>query len=147
MVRLLPLVWLVFVCGAAAVAAQPTPDDVAGSPSRVSLSRASIVATIRADLDRVRACYERELAVTSELSGRLIVQFIIQTDGTVIRAHILDNALTPAGEGADRVAGCIVDVVRSLRFEAPSGHGVVGVNYPFVLDSTEPDAGLAPSAH
>jgi hypothetical protein len=98
-----------------------------------SLSRESIRTTIGAALGRVGACYDANRG-TTELHGRVVVQFIILSDGTVQPPpHVLENALAPAGADADRVALCISLVVATLRFERPTGDGVVGVNYPFVL--------------
>jgi len=136
-------------CGAAAPReAAPTPAIEqaadAGAPTPTgTLSRQSIRVTIRTSLGDVRACYEHGLAGERNLAGRVIISFIIGADGTVATSQIMTNDLRPTGEIADGVSECIREVVSRLRFERPSGGGVVGVNYPFVLDAIDGEGSAA----
>jgi TonB family protein len=84
----------------------------------------------------VRFCYEQELAQRPDLAGRVTVSFIISATGSVQTASVMNTTLNNA-----RVESCVVAAVRRWTFPAPDGGGVVGVNYPFVLDSTGGDDG------
>jgi TonB family protein len=66
------------------------------------------------------------------LAGRVIVSFVIAPSGEVQSALL---GLSTIGYG--RLQRCIVEAVRRWTFPAPSGGGVVGVNYPFVLMPSE----------
>ncbi|MFO0681413.1 MAG: AgmX/PglI C-terminal domain-containing protein [Sandaracinus sp.] len=101
---------------------------------RGSLSREVIRRVIRRHINEVRFCYEQELAQRPDLAGRVTVSFIISATGAVQTASVMNTTLNNA-----RVEGCVVQAVRRWTFPAPDGGGVVGVNYPFVLDSTGGD--------
>ncbi len=96
-----------------------------------SLSREVIRRTIRRHVNEVRFCYEQELSQRPDLAGRVTVTFIISQTGAVMSSGVQSSTLSNS-----IVEGCIVQAVRRWTFPAPDGGGVVGVNYPFVLDST-----------
>jgi outer membrane biosynthesis protein TonB len=98
---------------------------------RGSLSREVIRRVIRRHINEVRFCYEQELGQRPDLAGRVTVSFIISATGAVQTAAVQSTTLSNA-----RVEACIVQSVRRWTFPAPDGGGVVGVNYPFVLDSS-----------
>lgn len=97
---------------------------------RGSLSREVIRRVIRRHINEVRFCYEQELNQRPDLSGRVLVSFIISPTGAVQSASVGSSTINNA-----RVESCITQAVRRWTFPAPDGGGVVGVNYPFVLDS------------
>ncbi len=99
---------------------------------RGSLSREVIRRVIRRHINEVRFCYEQELSARPDLAGRVTVSFIIAATGAVQTASVASSTLSNA-----RVEQCIVTAVRRWTFPAPDGGGIVGVNYPFVLDSSE----------
>lgn len=99
---------------------------------RGSLSREVIRRVIRRHINEVRFCYEQELTARPDLAGRVTVSFIIAATGAVQTASVASTTLSNA-----RVEQCIVTAVRRWTFPAPDGGGIVGVNYPFVLDSSE----------
>jgi TonB family protein len=101
-----------------------------GADVRGSLSRDVIRNVIRRHIDEVRSCYERELARTPTLAGRVTVSFIISATGAVQTAAISSTTMNDP-----TVEACLVHAVRRWVFPAPDGGGVVGVNYPFVFDS------------
>jgi len=95
-----------------------------------ALSAEVIRRTIRRHVNEVRFCYEQELGSRPDLAGRVTVSFIIGQSGAVQSSAMRDTTLNDA-----RVESCIVQAVHRWTFPAPDGGGVVGVNYPFVLDS------------
>ncbi|AKF03524.1 AgmX/PglI C-terminal domain-containing protein [Sandaracinus amylolyticus] len=97
-----------------------------------SLPRETIRRVIRAHIGEVRACYERTLARRPDARGRVVVSFIIAPDGAVQSAAVGEDDIGDAELGE-----CITGAVRTWVFPAPDGGGVVGINYPFVLDSQQ----------
>ncbi|HEY8428755.1 MAG TPA: AgmX/PglI C-terminal domain-containing protein [Sandaracinaceae bacterium] len=99
---------------------------------RGSLSREVIRRVIQRHINEIRFCYEQELNQRPDLEGRVLVSFIISSTGAVQSAGVGSSTINNA-----RVEGCIVQAVRRWTFPAPDGGGVVGVNYPFVLTSSQ----------
>ena len=86
---------------------------------------------IRQNFGRMRRCYEEGLRVSPNLSGRVMVRFVIGQDGSV-RA-----ATSAGGDMADRrVAECVVRSFNEIKFPAPEG-GVVTVVYPILFSPAE----------
>ncbi len=98
---------------------------------RGSLSREVIRRVIRRHINEVRFCYEQQLNARPDLEGRVMVSFIISPTGAVQTASVGNSTINNAA-----VEGCIVQAVRRWTFPAPDGGGVVGVNYPFMLNSS-----------
>jgi len=95
-----------------------------------SLAREVIRRVIQRHIGEIRQCYEEGLNRDRTLTGRVTVRFIIGADGEVKASLIQETTL-----GDQRVERCIATAVRSWRFPAPDGGGIVIVNYPFVLTS------------
>lgn len=95
-----------------------------------ALSREEIQRAMRRVLNQIRFCYERELQRAPDLEGKLAVLFVIAPDGAVASASAKENTL-----GSAEVEGCVLRVVRRLRFPSPRGAGQVVVTYPFVFSS------------
>lgn len=74
-----------------------------------------------------RACYQHELNRNPGISGKLIVHFVINGDGSV------KSAKTGAGSSLRNgdVEGCVTSNIMRLKF--PAKGGVANVNYPFVF--------------
>jgi TonB family protein len=97
---------------------------------RGSLDRAVIQRIVRRHVNEVRFCYERELARTPDLAGRVDVQFVVGPTGRVQSASVSRSTL-----GNDDVESCIATAVRRWTFPAPEGGGIVAVTYPFVFNA------------
>lgn len=79
---------------------------------------------VRQNFGRFRLCYENGLKKNPALEGKLVVAFVIGTDGGVSGVH--KQSSTIADEG---VNACVVASFRNLSFPQPEG-GVVKVTYP-----------------
>jgi len=83
---------------------------------------------VRQNFGRFRMCYEKGLAQNPNLTGRVAVRFVINSDGAV--AHV-------ANGGSDLPDGntvsCVVSSFYSLSFPAPE-NGVVTVVYPIFFE-------------
>ena len=89
---------------------------------------------IRRHLNEVKFCYEKELMKNQELFGRVVTEFTIAANGTVIASVVQSSTL-----GNSPVEQCIAGAVRRWEFPKPDGGGLVIVSYPFMLKSASPN--------
>lgn len=104
--RLAPLA---VVC-ALATAASAYPDK---SPIRRA---------IRAQMGRIRACYETALVKDPKLEGNVVVKFSVGPKGDVIES---------TASGMPAIDSCIAGVIKTIKF--PAYGNVVQINYPFAF--------------
>ena len=102
---------------------------------RGSLDREIVRRIIRRHINEVRFCYEQALSIQAKLGGRILVKFMIASNGQVLSSVVESSTL-----GNARVEGCTAQAVRRWEFPRPEGGGLVMVTYPFVLTP----AGSAP---
>lgn len=93
-----------------------------------SLSRQEIEAVIRANLAKIKACYERNLQAKRGLAGRVMTGFTIQQNGRVSTSRIVSSDLRHGP-----TESCITTEIRRWKFPLPRGGGQVKVSYPFVF--------------
>lgn len=113
---------ILLLLGLWATTAAAVPGPREGLPPEV------IRRVVYSHLHEIRACYEAALREDGDRMGRVTVSFVIAGDGHVQSATIRDAAFS-----APRMERCFLAAVRSWRFPAPEGGGIVGVNYPFIL--------------
>jgi hypothetical protein len=97
-----------------------------------ALDRSVIDAYIRRNLAKIRWCYEKELAKDPKLFGRIVINFTISGTGAVSQSKVNRTTM-----GNQTVETCVANQIRTIRFPAPKGGGIVIVNYPFVFKHTE----------
>ena len=103
-----------------------------GATHKGSIEKDAIRRVMKQHIGEVKRCYEAELEKDKNLAGKVMVRFVIGTDGKVPESGIESTTLkSPAAEK------CIADAVRAWEFPKPSG-GTVAVSYPFVFASAEP---------
>lgn len=95
-----------------------------------SMDKDDIEKVIRRRLGAIKMCYERELAVSPSLAGKVSVSFTIDAQGRVSAASIKSTTLNNP-----KVENCILRTFKRMRFPAPVGGGIVNVTYPFVFKS------------
>ncbi len=79
---------------------------------------------------RLQRCYENQLEVDSEASGKAVIQFTIGKAGRVTRSRVQTRSV---GGG---VGECVVNTIRRIRFQKPKG-GTVTVQKSFVFQAGE----------
>ncbi|MBW2703480.1 MAG: AgmX/PglI C-terminal domain-containing protein [Deltaproteobacteria bacterium] len=94
-----------------------------------SLSRAAIAKVVRKHLRQIQACYEKNLLLNPKLKGKLMMEWVISTSGSVsvVKAKV-NTMATPA------VAMCVQARIKRWKFPKPKG-GTVVVTYPFIFNA------------
>ena len=87
---------------------------------------------VRQHVGEIRSCYEREFAKDSSLTGRVVMVWIVNPDGSVSKAMVKETTLRNK-----KVEECLKNSVLHWRFPAPKGGGLVQVEYPFVFERKE----------
>ncbi|MFT4621579.1 MAG: outer membrane biosynthesis protein TonB [Myxococcota bacterium] len=93
-----------------------------------SLDRAVVDEVVKRHLAAIRYCYQRELQREPELSGKLVVKFVIAGDGSVSSSKLGSSTMGHAG-----VERCVTGRFLKMQFPEPNGNGIVIVSYPFLL--------------
>lgn len=107
------------------------PEVVPGTAEvRGSLDKEIIRRIIRRHINEVKFCYERELVKSPNLMGRVMVQFTISAQGSVLASLVQSSTMNNVP-----TEQCIAAAVRRWEFPKPQGGGIVVVTYPFVLKS------------
>ncbi|MBI3179134.1 MAG: AgmX/PglI C-terminal domain-containing protein [Deltaproteobacteria bacterium] len=93
------------------------------------LDRDEIQKVINENIGQIQRCYERELIKSPGLSGKVQVEWIISTSGSVRLSRQTFSSMNSTA-----VSNCIMGAIRSWHFPKPRG-GEVVVNYPFIFKS------------
>ena len=92
---------------------------------------------VRRHFGEVRGCYATQLAPAPDLTGRVMLRWVIALDGSVTDVAVESSTLTATvddgGAAALAVGTCITERAATWLFPAPTGAPVTVV-YPFVLD-------------
>jgi hypothetical protein len=81
---------------------------------------------VRAQMPRLRVCYERVRATRPTLAGRIELRFTIGRDGQVTQATASGMPDTP------EIASCVADALRQTTFPRPEGDSLQLV-YPLMF--------------
>lgn len=79
----------------------------------------------------IKYCFEKELQTNPKLSGKIIAQWKVSLDGSVMSSSIASSSMNNK-----KVEGCITRVIKRMRFQKPNG-GICVINYPFVFSGLE----------
>lgn len=108
-------------CGGEQEPAHPEPVTDLGEPSD-DVDPALIGDAVRSQARRFQLCYEAGRARNPGLAGRVDIRFLINTDGSVGQAMIVDTDLPSP------MARCVVDAFYGLRL--PQQNSAVIAQYP-----------------
>ena len=93
------------------------------------ISREQIARVINQHLGEVQYCYETQLLKEPSLKGKLVLEWSINTSGSVGRVkQKLSTMQSP------KVSSCIIASLKRWKFPKPQG-GTVVVSYPFIFSS------------
>lgn len=96
--------------------------------TRGRLSAAEVQAVMSSRNAEYRTCYEDGLRRNPYLTGRMLMHFVVEPDGTISEADA-DRSDLPD----QRVIECVARHVKRLRFPEPKGGGIVDVVYPITF--------------
>lgn len=116
--------------------AQTTPQPLAVTPEvralapKVEGELAPHVVTqvVESNLVALEDCYAKALGRNPRAAGRVVVHFIIDSEGKVARASVAGSQVQ------DKLVGrCFTRVIAKLEFAEPEDLGSVDVMHPFAL--------------
>jgi TonB family protein len=91
------------------------------------ITAGAVRSLIHTKLSEVQACYEAARG-RAQGSGRVVVRFVIDSEGQVATAQIAANSFD-----VPEVSCCLVEHIARWEFPRPSANGFVVVEYPFVV--------------
>ena len=94
------------------------------------LSRKAVLKVLQGARSRIRFCYETRLRGRPDLSGRIQVGFTVARNGKVASAKVLSSQV-----GDQVLEGCLLRVVKGLRFPRPKRGGSVEIRYSWFFRS------------
>lgn len=107
-----------------------TIDVQQGSPLVMgSLNKDQIRPVIQRHRAKFAFCYERALLRQPELSGKVVLRFVIAGDGKVSKVE-LDRGSTLKDAAVEE---CLLKAAALMKFPPPAGGGEVVVKYPFLF--------------
>jgi len=93
------------------------------------LSRAEVSRVVNSHIHAIQACYERALMSTPGLSGRVVFDWTVKTNGRVKGVRVRSSTV-----GSRKVTTCISNLIKKWKFPRPQG-GEVTITYPFLFRS------------
>jgi TonB family protein len=93
-----------------------------------ALDREQVRDVVRKHINEVRSCYNAGLTLCPNLNGRVAIEFVIEPNGKVRSAEVLESTHKDT-----RVPACIAGAVERWRFPKPKDGKPVTVIYPFNL--------------
>jgi Ca-activated chloride channel family protein len=104
-----------------------------GSPLVMgSLDKDVIRRVIQSHRAKFAYCYEKGLLRQPELSGKVVLRFVIAGDGKTSKVEF-DPGSTLKDAAVEE---CLLKAARLMKFPAPTGGGVVVVKYPLLFRSS-----------
>ena len=112
----------------------PDAAPSADAPMQYSVDRDGIKTAVSDSTPQIAECYDAWLATGAEIKGKVVVRFTIapNQDDPQAAAEITEAALVDSELDHPFMEGCVLDVMRGLKFDPPE-NGKVTVNYPFNL--------------
>jgi hypothetical protein len=109
---------------------KPEGPTLAMEPPKVTpgLDRETVRRVIRSRMNEFKYCYERQLVRAPDLSGRVVMSFVINKDGRVVVAGAKETTMR-----SPEVLDCLGKAMGRLSFPQPEGAGLVQVSYPFLF--------------
>ena len=114
------------------------PEDVEpldGGPLH-ALTREGIHGAVKEELPAIAECYEGWLQQSPGLSGKMKIELTIVEIPGRGRAKVMQVLVADGGLGHLGMEGCVRNVFKGMRFEAPRG-GEMRVSYPLSFSSSE----------
>jgi TonB family protein len=95
-----------------------------------SIDREAIRKVIRDNQKQIQACYEKTLNKQPGLYGKVILEWVITTNGRVKDARVQSTTL-----GSSEVENCVLSRLRTWRFPEPPPDQEAVVTFPFLFNA------------
>ncbi len=89
-------------------------------------------AVIHSHMAEIRYCHESAMLSNPNISGKIVIQFSIDQNGTIEKSKIESSNL-----GDPSLESCIMKKLVNWRFPKPKGGIHVAVSYPFIFKTLE----------
>ena len=96
------------------------------------LSHEEILNVLRANLDKIRECYEEILQIDPNVKGEIHLTFVIGKNGKVKSVTIKEASIK-----IERMQNCVMNEIEKSEFPMPRNGADVPVNYPFWFEPLE----------
>ncbi len=100
---------------------------ISGGGSQGFCQKGNIEAVVKQRAGAIRACYESELQLRDDLSGKVVIRWTIDPEGRVDGASVTNSTMSN-----EKVERCMMTVIRRMRFQKPDS-GICIVQWPFVF--------------
>lgn len=94
-------------------------------------SKSNINSVVRRGSSAVKYCYEKELQLNPTLSGKVVLNWTVNLQGSVIKSYVASSTM-----GNKKVESCMTRVVKRWRFEPPKGGHCI-ISYPFTFKGAQ----------
>lgn len=94
------------------------------------LSKEEIMKVINKHIGKIQYCYEKQLRLQPGLSGKVQLEWVINTSGKVTSVKSKGSTLRNAA-----AINCMTRQVKQWKFPKPRGNGTVIVKFPFVFNT------------
>ncbi len=108
------------------------PVTLPSRPAKIQgqIDRDAVAQVINDHVNEIRGCYERALLENPNIgAGKVALEWTIGGDGSVVEVGTKVSTLK-----SPEVVGCLLDLLRGLKFPKPQG-GVVVVSYPILFNA------------
>ncbi len=79
----------------------------------------------------LQQCFERRLSVHPELSGEVLMHWVIAADGKVVEQCVRQDSL-----GDEEIRACLNKLIQDSQFPTPCGGSTRDVSFPFVFTAS-----------
>ena len=106
--------------------------DTAVTPTRSATGKEAAAKVVKAQMGRIRSCYQRALSLNPRLTGELMVRFEVRSDGTSGSVSIQASSLN-----SPTVERCVREKFLQMTFPKPGGNKTLTMTYPIVFTPGE----------
>ena len=102
--------------------------EPASAKVQPSMDREAVRRTMRDNVSKYKKCYDSEYKKNDKLEGKVVLQWIIKSDGTVGEEKIQSTTLNN-----DKVEKCLLGVLSKSTFPKPPEGAIADISYPFLF--------------
>ncbi|MBR4986574.1 MAG: AgmX/PglI C-terminal domain-containing protein [Proteobacteria bacterium] len=109
--------------------------NAAADVAEARMDKAIVQSVVSAHTGDIKLCYEDALKTTPDLKGKMMVKWVVGSDGAVKSSEIAKSESTIENE---QFGNCLLTKVNQWTFPAPKDGGEVAIDYPFEFNTDKP---------